>query len=77
MHYFQDLNYERSKDSKLFAGLMSLDEIKAKKARIESGEEFEGPAAKAARMKRADAALAAREQMVRCKRSIAVKDLFF
>jgi hypothetical protein len=43
---------------------MSLDEIKAKKARIESGEEFEGLAAKAARMKRADAEQAAREKMV-------------
>ena len=60
----QDLSYERARDSKLFAGLMSLDEIKAKKARIESGEEFEGAAAKAARMRRADAELAAQERMV-------------
>jgi hypothetical protein len=61
---WQDSAYERARDSKLFAGLMSLDEIKAKKARIESGEEFEGAAAKAARARRADQEAAVRERLV-------------
>ncbi len=63
-HWRQDSAYERARDSKLFAGLMSLDEIKAKKARIESGEEFEGAAAKAARARRADQEAAVRERLV-------------
>ena len=60
----QDLAYERARDSKQFAGLMSLEQIKAKKAKIESGEEFEDAVAKAARQKRADAEALRREALV-------------
>ena len=57
--------YDAKADAKHYQGLMTLDQIKAKRSRIESGEEFESEAIKAAKAKKVDDILAAREAQVR------------
>jgi len=66
--------YDERTDAKHYAGLMTLDQIKSKRSRIESGEEFENQEEKAARAAKIDAAVAKKEAEARAQRMAAKKE---
>eukprot|EP00284_Hemiselmis_tepida_P004998 CAMPEP_0174948540 /NCGR_PEP_ID=MMETSP1355-20121228/89295_1 /TAXON_ID=464990 /ORGANISM="Hemiselmis tepida, Strain CCMP443" /LENGTH=115 /DNA_ID=CAMNT_0016196057 /DNA_START=72 /DNA_END=416 /DNA_ORIENTATION=+ len=66
--------YDAKADAKHFAGLMTLDQIKAKRSRLESGEEFDDEATKAAKAKKMDDIHAAKEAQARAARMAAKQE---
>lgn len=59
-----DQTYDQAREGRAYAGLMSLEQIRAKRARIESGEEYEDTKAKAQRQEKLDVIAAAKEEKV-------------
>ena len=69
----RDDTYDKARDSKMYQGLLSFDELKKRKAIIESGVLEESAQEQAARALKADAVLAAKEEKARLERLEAKK----
>ena len=69
----RDDTYDKARESKMYQGLLSFDELKKRKAIIESGVLEESAQDQAARALKADAALAAKEEKARLERLEAKK----